>query len=143
MIRLRTCFLPDRPSHGLIVAANQLNDILQRWNSQIVDEICTDAEAKPDPSVECVVQTDHFREVEHVRENQCLCFRIAAVLPIMLDEMFAPFEGITGVMAGAVKEFAEVHIEVQQEGFHAVHVGERNSQGHRESSLAHISKAYF
>ena len=46
----------------------------------------------------------------------------------MLDEMFAPFEGITGVMAGAVKEFAEVHIEVQQEGFHAVHVGERNSQ---------------
>ena len=46
----------------------------------------------------------------------------------MLNEMFAPFKRISGVVAGTVKEFAEVHVEIQQERFHAVDIGQSNAE---------------
>ena len=46
----------------------------------------------------------------------------------MLDHLFAPEEGVSGIMTGAVKELAEIHVEVFKEGLHAVDVRKRNPQ---------------
>jgi hypothetical protein len=51
--------------------------------------------------------------------------RLAAVV---LDHAFAPDEGVAGIVPRAVEQLAEIHVEVAQEGVHAVHVRQGDAQ---------------
>ena len=46
----------------------------------------------------------------------------------MADHALAPLEGVATVVAGAVEQLAEVHVEIAQEGVHAVHVRQCDAQ---------------
>ena len=78
--------------------------------------------------MEVLVQLDAARDGEAVAEHQRLALGVAAVGAVMLNHALAPLEGVAGVVARAVKELAEIHVEVAEERFHAVHVRERNAQ---------------
>ena len=78
--------------------------------------------------VEAPVELDDARERERIGKDERLASRIALVGRIVLDHALAPDEGIARIVARPVKELAEVHVEVLQERFHAVDVGQRNAE---------------
>ena len=71
---------------------------------------------------------DRERHVELVGEDQRLGARVDALPPVVRDQLLAPVERIARVVARAVEELAEVHVEIAQEGVHAVGVGERDAE---------------
>ncbi len=91
-------------------------------------EVGADAEGQADALVKLPVQRDDLGNGEHVAEHQGLGAGIDAVLGIVRNHLFAPGEGVARVVPGAVEQFAEIQIEVAQEGLQTIHIGQGDAQ---------------
>ena len=114
--------------HGLAIALRHLDDHVERFWSAVIHQVGADTETEPHAAIEAAPEFEHARDVETVGEDQKLGSRITLIPAPVLDHLFAPEEGVSGIMTGAVKELAEIHVEVFKEGLHAVDVRKRNPQ---------------
>ncbi len=112
----------------LAVAADHLDDDLQRREAEVVGQVGADAEREPRAVAEAPVELDRERHVQAVGEDQRLGAGIDAVLLVVADQPLAPVERIAGVVACAVEELAEIQVEVAQERVDAVDVGQRDAE---------------
>ena len=97
--------------HRLTVAANHLDDDLQRVVAKVVGQIGADAEGQFAASAEAFVQLQHLRNVERVGEHEDLGARVAAVRLVVFEQAFAPVEWIArdaGTKEGFDKQVREL-----------------------------------
>ena len=74
------------------------------------------------------VKLDDPRNREAVTENETFAAGITLIRPVVFDHPLAPDKGVARIVPCPVKELAEVHIEVFEEGFNPVDVRKRNAQ---------------
>jgi hypothetical protein len=112
----------------LVVGVGQLHDDVQRLQPHVVGEVGADAEAARRPVGEVAIEGERLLEVEAVGEDEPLGARIDAQLLVVGERLLAPDVRIAGIVAQAVEELGEVHVEVGEEGVHADDVGERRAE---------------
>src|SRR6185369_8685440 len=112
----------------LAVALGHLEHDVDRLVAKVVGEVGADAERDARAALKAARDLDRERERELVGEDELLALGIDAVPAVVLDHALAPVERIARVVAHAVEELAEVHVEVAQEGVEAVGVGERDAE---------------
>ena len=107
-----------------IVDILQLDDDIQRIDVGIVGAEGTDAEADLCSAFEVVVKLLCAVKVQAIGEQQELGTRIDAVALVVLNDLFAPFIRIAGVMANAVVVVDHRTVEVHKEEVGGDGVGE-------------------
>src|SRR5690606_7403231 len=100
----------------LAIAADHLHDYLQRFMPKIIGEDGANTERYAAPPGEVARQFDGAGNGECVGKHQGLGPRVRAVGCEVLQYPVTPDEGVTGIVAGTIKQLAEIHVEIAQEG---------------------------
>jgi len=96
--------------------------------AEIIGQISADAKGQLAAPAELLVQLDGARNGQAIAEDQGFGARVDPVAQVVVDHALAPCEWVAAVVARAVEQLAEKHVEVAQEGVHAIHIAERNAQ---------------
>src|SRR5471030_592154 len=115
--------------HGLTVAGGHFKHDAHRFDTRnIARQVGADAETDIDPTAQRPEYFQGLGQRQAVGEHQRLAHRVDAELVVAGDGFFCPEHRITGVVAQAVEELGEIHVEVTEESISGDAVGQGDPQ---------------
>src|SRR5687767_10047210 len=114
--------------HRLAVALGHLEHDVDRLVAKVVGEVGADAERGARATLEAPRDLDRERHGKLVGEDERLGPRVDPVPAVVLDHLLAPIERVARIVARAVEELAEEHVEIPEERFQAVGIRDRDAE---------------